>query len=141
MRFILAMAMLAVAASGWAADAGEIKTAHGQTFIERGGQRIAAVAGMSVQEADKLITGADGTLGVTMSDNTLLSVGPNSVLAINKYAFDSTTYEGEFDAGLSKGSLAVVSGRIVKQTPGAMRVRTPSSIMGVRGTDFVVRVD
>ena len=141
MRFIVAVALLAVAGTGWAADAGEIKTAHGKAYVERGGQRMEARAGMFVQEADKLITGADGTLGVTMTDNTLLSVGPNSVLAIDKYAFDSTTYEGQFDAGLSKGSLAVVSGRIVKQTPGAMRVRTPSSIMGVRGTDFVVRVD
>jgi hypothetical protein len=34
----------------------------------------------------------------------------------------------------------VVSGKIVKQSPGAMRVRTPASVMGVRGTEFVVRV-
>ena len=48
---------------------------------------------------------------------------------------------GHFDASLKKGSLAVVSGKMVKQTPGAMRVRTPAAIMGVRGTDFVVQVD
>jgi hypothetical protein len=35
----------------------------------------------------------------------------------------------------------VVSGKMVKQTPGSMRVRTPSSVMGVRGTEFLVRVD
>jgi hypothetical protein len=29
---------------------------------------------------------------------------------------------------------------MVKQSPDAMRVRTPSSIMGVRGTEFVVKV-
>lgn len=141
MRFVLAIAMLAIAGSGWAADAGEIKTMQGRCYIERAGQRLDVRPGMPVQEADKLVTSADGALGITMSDNTRLSLGPNTVLVIDKYAFDSTTYEGKFDAGLSKGSLAVVSGRIVKQTPGAMRVRTPSSIMGVRGTDFVVRVD
>ena len=55
--------------------------------------------------------------------------------------FDSTTHDGQFDAALKKGSLAVVSGKMVKQTPGSMRVRTPSSVMGVRGTEFLVRVD
>jgi hypothetical protein len=35
----------------------------------------------------------------------------------------------------------VVSGKMVKQSPEAMRVRTPASIMGVRGTEFLVRVD
>jgi hypothetical protein len=34
----------------------------------------------------------------------------------------------------------VISGKMVKQSPEAMRVRTPTSIMGVRGTEFVVRV-
>jgi hypothetical protein len=78
---------------------------------------------------------------VTFSDNSMLSAGPNSVLVVDHYAFDSTTHAGKFDASLKKGSLAVVSGKIVKQSPGAMRVRTPAAIMGVRGTEFVVQVD
>src|SRR5205814_2310531 len=93
------------------------------------------------QQADKLVTGADGTVGVTFTDNSLLSVGPNSVLAIDRYVFDSTTHAGQFDSTLSKGTLAVISGKIVKQSPDAMHVRTPSAIMGVRGTEFIVRVD
>jgi hypothetical protein len=40
---------------------------------------------------------------------------------------------------LSKGTLAIVSGRIAKQAPDAMRVKTPAAILGVRGTEFVVR--
>jgi hypothetical protein len=35
----------------------------------------------------------------------------------------------------------VISGKMVKQSPDAMRVRTPSAIMGVRGTEFIVKVD
>jgi hypothetical protein len=64
-----------------------------------------------------------------------------SVFDIEHYRFDSTTHAGQFDGALKKGSLAVVSGKIVKQTPGAMRVRTPTSVLGVRGTEFAVRVD
>jgi hypothetical protein len=75
---------------------------------------------------------------MTMSDNSLLSAGPNSILALDRYEYDSTTSQGQFDATLQKGSLAVISGRIAKQSPEAMTVRTPSSILGVRGTEFVV---
>src|SRR5437879_4844541 len=96
---------------------------------------------LSAQQADKLVPGADGTVGVTFTDNSLLSVGPNSVLAIDQYVFDSTTHAGKFDSTLSKGTLAVISGKIVKQSPDAMHVRTPSAIMGVRGTEFIVKVD
>lgn len=141
MRFTIATILLAFAAAAVAQDAGEIKNVTGTASIERGGARLPAKVGMTVRQSDVLVTGADGALGVTMSDNTLLSIGPGSTLAIERYAFDSTTHRGQFDSSLRKGTLAVISGKMVKQSPEAMRVRTPSSIMGVRGTEFVVKVD
>jgi hypothetical protein len=141
MRSALYVVLLMWAAVAAAADVGEVKVAKGAAFIERGAQRLPASAGMPVQEADKLVTGADGTLGVTFADNSLLSVGPDSSLTIERFVFDSTTHAGQFDSTLSRGTLAAVSGKMVKQSPESMRVRTPSAIMGVRGTEFVVRVE
>ena len=80
-------------------------------------------------------------IGITFSDNSLVSIGPNSVFAIEKYQFDSTTYAGEFEGNLKQGRLAAVSGKMVKQSPESMKIRTPSAIMGVRGTEFLVQVD
>ncbi|HSH08206.1 MAG TPA: FecR domain-containing protein [Burkholderiales bacterium] len=139
-RWLIAMALSLFAGLAIAADAGHIKTAKGSAFVERDGQRIAATAGMAILESDTLVTGEDGSMGVTMADNCLLSIGPNSELAIEKYAFNSTTHAGNFDASLRQGSLAVVSGKMVKQSPDAMRVRTPATVMAVRGTEFVVKV-
>jgi hypothetical protein len=143
MRHIAAIAVLALAFTGFvrAEDVGQVKVSKGTVHVERDGKRLPAAVGMPIQQSDILITGADGTAGITFSDNSLLSTGPNSVLVVDRYAFDSTTHAGHFDASLKKGSLAVVSGKMVKQSPGAMRVRTPAAIMGVRGTDFVVQVD
>lgn len=141
MRWILAVVAAALAASVYAEDVGQIKTVRGAVHVERDGQRLAAEPGMWVRQSDRLVTGADGAVGVTFLDNSLLSAGPGSVLSIDRYEFNSTTHAGQFDASLQKGSLAVVSGKIVKQSPGAMRVRTPASIMGVRGTEFLVRVE
>jgi hypothetical protein len=96
--------------------------------------------GMQLAAADVVRTGADGSVGITMRDNSLLSAGPNSVLSLDRFEFDPTTYQGRFDSGLQRGTLAVVSGRIAQQSPQAMTVRTPSAVLGVRGTDFVVSV-
>lgn len=141
MRWTIAAFLFGFSLACWADDAGEIKTVGGTAFLERDGKRVPVRGGMPVRQSDTLVTGADGTVGVTFTDNSLLSIGPNSVLVIDRYAFDSTTHRGQFDSSLRKGTLAVISGKIVKQSPEAMRVRTPASIMGVRGTEFVVRVD
>jgi hypothetical protein len=140
MRWTLAIAAAAFAAASYASDIGQIKTVSGTVHVEREGKQLAATAGMNVRQSDRLVTGADGAVGVTFLDNSLLSAGPSTELAIDRYSFDTTTHSGHFDASLQRGTLAVVSGKIVKQTPGAMRVRTPASVMGVRGTEFVVRV-
>jgi hypothetical protein len=140
MRWISAALLSVFAAAALANDIGQVKVTKGVVHVEREGARIPAVVGMPVREADKLVTGADGTVGVTFADNSLLSVGPNSTLAVDKFSFNPSTHEGQFDASLQRGTLAVVSGKMVKQSPDAMRIRTPASILGVRGTEFVVKV-
>jgi hypothetical protein len=141
MRWMTAVLLCAFGAMAWASDIGQVKVMTGDVQLERDGQRLVAKVGTQVRQSDTLVTGADGTVGVTFIDNSLLSAGPNSVIAIDRFVFDSTTHAGQFDASVKKGTLAVISGKIVKQSPGAMRVRTPASIMGVRGTEFAVRVD
>ena len=134
-------AALMVSGSALAADVGLIKVAKGSVQIERAGAKMDAKVGSSVQPSDVILTGADGSAGITFTDNSLVSVGPNSVFAIDKYTFDSTTNAGEFQGNLKKGRLAAISGKMVKQSPESMKIRTPSAIMGVRGTEFVVQVD
>lgn len=142
MRKTLIMAViLAFAGAAGAADIGLVKVAKGDVRIERAGAKLPATVGMGLITSDVIVTGADGSAGITFTDNSLVSVGPGSVFAIDKYSFDSTTHAGEFLGNLKQGRLAAVSGKMVKQSPESMKIRTPSSIMGVRGTEFVVQVD
>jgi hypothetical protein len=138
--FIL-MAALGFAGSAMAADIGLVKVAKGSVQIQRGSAKIPATVGTGLQTADVVVTGADGSAGITFTDNSLVSVGPNSVFSIDKYSFDTTTHAGEFEGNLKQGRLAAVSGKMVKQSPDSMKIRTPSAIMGVRGTEFVVQVE
>jgi hypothetical protein len=140
-KTLFCLAALAAALPAWANDAGVIKVSQGQVVVERDGKAVAASVGMPIRASDTLRTGPDGAAGVTFADNSLISVGPNTVFSIDKYRFDSTTHAGEFEGSLKKGKLAAVSGKMVKQTPESMKIRTPSSVMAVRGTEFVVAVD
>ena len=138
LSLVVVVAALAPASAG-AQEAGHVKVAKGAVQIERAGQKVPAAVGAAVQAGDVVVTGADGSVGITFLDNSLLSAGPNSVLAIDRFAFDSTTHQGSFESSLKKGTLAVVSGKLAKQSPDAMKVKTPAAVLGVRGTEFLVR--
>ncbi len=135
---LIATLALGLVTSAAAAEIGQIKVSKGQVSVERNGRVLPGNVGVRLETSDVLKTGPDGSVGVTMSDDSLLSAGPNSILSLDRYDFDPVTQKGAFDAQLKKGSLAVISGHIAKQAPDAMTVRTPSAILGVRGTEFVV---
>jgi hypothetical protein len=128
------------AATAWA-EIGQIKNLSGEVFLLRNNQQQAAKAGDILQQSDTLITGANGSVGITLIDNSRLSAGPNSRLELKQFRYNPTTQEGEFLADMQRGTLAIVSGQIAKRSPDAMKVKTPTSILGVRGTTFVVKVE
>jgi hypothetical protein len=102
---MIAAALLLCSPAG-AAEIGQIKISKGQVTVERKGAALPATVGMRLESADVLRTGADGSVGITMADNSLLSAGPNSILSLDRFEFDPTTSQGQFDAQLRKGSLA-----------------------------------
>lgn len=136
---LLLLPLLSILSAATAtADIGRVKSVGGTATIERSGESIPAEPGLVLQEADVLVTGADGKMGVTFVDNSRFSAGPNSRIELSKFRFNATTLDGQFDTRLQRGSVAIISGQIAKKTPDAMKIRTPSSILGVRGTEFVV---
>ena len=145
---LLAVGMLAAAVlmalilPGVAAAEGvaHIKVIKGTVTVQRSGRPMPATVGMPLQERDVVVTGPDGSVGITFQDDSLLSAGPSTAIAIDRFSFNPTTHAGEFETTLRSGTLAVVSGKIAKQSGDNMRVRTPSTVLGVRGTEFLVRV-
>jgi hypothetical protein len=118
----------------------QIKTVTGQAAVLRAGERRPAKVGDMLFVKDVIETGSDGGIGVTFIDNTVFSAGPSSQIALDEFQFDSNDFRGAMLADMRQGTLAVVSGDIARSTPGAMKVRTPTAILGVRGTTFAVQV-
>ena len=123
-----------------AAAAGMVKRLAGTVTVVRAGQNVPASIGMQLLAGDELRTARSASVGVTFADNSVVSLGPNSRYSIERFRFDTTTHQGEFASRLGRGSLAMVSGKLAKQSPDAVTVRTPSTMLGVRGTRFVVEV-
>lgn len=121
-----------------AAPAGLVKRSQGQVTLLRAGQRMTVQPGLAVQVGDSLRTGADGAVGITLSDDSLLTAGPNSELVISAYAFDPTTQDGKLLASLWRGTLSMVSGLIARKAPEQVKVETRTVVLGVRGTEFIV---
>lgn len=120
---------------------GKIKVLSGQVSIERMGETIPAVLGAPVFQTDKIVTGKEGSVGLLFNDDSRLSAGPNSTLALDKFNFDPVTNDGNFDVSLKKGTLSVISGKLTQKTPGALKVKTPAAILAVRGTEFAVKIE
>ena len=121
--------------------AGVVKTSKGSASVERAGARVELKPGTEINQGDRLVTGQDGYVGITMRDDTLLTLGPNSNIVLDTYVFDPKTHEGSFLASLTKGALSVVTGLIARRSPDSFVVKTRISTMGVRGTEFIVEAN
>ena len=123
-----------------AGEIGRIKTVTGTATVVRGKAATPAAPGYQLLVSDVLATGPNGRIGVTFIDNSRFAVGPNSRVSVSQFRYDRTRQQGEFVTSVDRGSLAIVSGKIAKSKRDAMKVRTPTSLLGVRGTKFIVEV-
>lgn len=129
-------APLAMAAD--AVVAGMVKLGSGEVTLQRGEAVQPAVAGMAVHVGDVIRTGAAGRASLTLADDSLLSIGPNSELAITEFRFDSTTRDGGMLLSLWRGAMSMVTGLLAREAPANVKVQTRTVLLGVRGTEFIV---
>lgn len=120
---------------------GYVKTAEHEAFVVVAGNAVKAEPGTPVQRGALLKTGKRGSLGVMFQDNTRISIGPETELAIDDYLYAPGKEDLKLGATLTKGTLHYVSGVIAKLKPEAVSVKTPTGTIGVRGTRFVAKVE
>lgn len=117
---------------------GTFKAVQGEVTVVRDGTSTPAAVGAGVRVADRIVTGPDSAASFTLQDGTILSIGPESVLVLSSFHFDSTTREGSILVRLARGTLRMVTGLIAKLRPRQVQITTPTAVIGVRGTDFIV---
>jgi hypothetical protein len=123
------------------APAGIVKHVAGAAAAIRSGQEFPLTPGQPVLEGDVVRTGADGRLGITLKDGTRLSLGATSEVRIDRFAY--APGEGRLALALkvARGVAEYISGRIARLSPGAVKIETPTSIIGIRGTRVLIEVE
>ncbi|MBI5630857.1 MAG: FecR domain-containing protein [Elusimicrobia bacterium] len=91
-------------------------------------------SGQPVFLNDKISTAPDGRLQILFQDETVLTLGPNTTVILDKFIYDSNSGAGEISANVIKGIFRFISGRIARNKPNNMKIRLPAGILGVFGT-------
>jgi hypothetical protein len=143
MRHVIVLLGLLFSLNIQAADEpiGYVKTASGEAFVLTAQNRVAAQPGTPIHLGSQLKTGAQGSIGVTFKDETVVACGPDTELTIDEYLYQPSQGKLALVTNLLKGSLNYVSGVIAKLKPDAVSVKTPTGTIGIRGTQFVVKVE
>jgi hypothetical protein len=123
-----------------AESVGSVKTVQGEAFVDRGGESLPARQGLLVLAADTLRTGSDGSLGVLFRDDSILSLGPDSVFELEEFRFDPAAHRFGFLGKIVRGTASYLSGLMGKLSPESVRFETPEATIGIRGTKFAVQV-
>lgn len=137
---LMALVGVAVAQEAAGSPVGYVKTVKGSATVTTDGQVVQAQPGTPLHQGSALRTAAQSSLGVMFKDNTAMSFGPNTELTVEDYLYEPSEGKLKLGARMGKGTLNYVSGVIAKLQPEAVTVKTPTGTIGVRGTQFLLKV-
>ena len=120
---------------------GSVKTVSGDASITTDSKKTNAQVGSPVYQGSVLQTGKNGSMGVTFKDETVMSFGADTVFTVDEYLYAPAQGKLKLSSKITKGSLNYVSGVIAKMQPDAVSVKTPTGVIGVRGTQFLLKVE
>jgi hypothetical protein len=138
-----AIAVIVIAAPAKADDSviGFVKTLSGNATITRNGTTEAIRPGTALHEKDQVATAADGSVGITLRDNTRIALGPGSRIELALFEFKPAEKRFGFLVRLLRGTIDYFSGGIARLAPDTVTIELPTATIGVRGTAFCARAE
>ena len=114
---LMAASLWLMSAQAWSQEeAGKLEIASGSVSVTRSNQTRPAQAGMQLRSGDRITTGSNGYAEITLLDETVLAMGPNSRMRISRFRFDPVTSAGSMLLTVIKGALRVTTGVIAQRT-------------------------
>jgi len=121
--------------------AGIVKSLSGEVNVLREGHVIKATPNFKLQVGDVIQTGTNGKTGLILEDDTVISMGFNSRIAIKSFIFQPNEKKLSLVATVFRGTISFLSGQIAKLAPDLVRIEIPHATVGIRGTHVLVQVD
>jgi hypothetical protein len=121
---------------------GRFTLVEGRVDLLKGGQLPANPVKLDdgVQPGDVIRTKSLSKAQITFMDNSTLTVSPESRVAIEAYMFDPAKEKRSAVIQLFRGLAHVVVSKVYKVVEPDFVVKTHTAIMGVRGTEFGIRL-
>ena len=120
---------------------GHIQNMAGAVSVQRGESTLPGMAGMPLLLGDQIRTGKPGAVGIVLTDDTTISLGSGSALAMDDYAFDPNKGKFALAMKMLKGTFSYITGQIGKLAPDTVKVRTPDATIATRGTKLLIEVE
>jgi hypothetical protein len=117
------------------------KSVSGHVRVVRESVSLDATAGTTLFVSDHIVSDAESSAGIVFKDGTLITMGPTTDVKVRDYVFQPSEARYAFSMYLAKGSAIYSSGKIGKISPESVKVDTPTSTVGVRGTRFIVEAE
>jgi high-affinity Fe2+/Pb2+ permease len=135
MRFLTILVCLIVTFGTCAAAAAAVGTV---TKVQKQAQigSTTAVVGTPVNMNDEIRTGPGARLQITFRDETLLTLGENARVVVDRYTYNPGTSTGVLSLNAAQGALRFATGKLSKMSNKDVTVTTPSAALAVRGTVF-----
>jgi len=122
------------------ANIGNIMALKGTAEIHKKTNDIlTAKSGMIVEEGDTIITQNKTRVQIILKDDTVITIGAHSSFKFDRYFFDGSK-KSTLSMNMNRGFFRSVTGKIGKIAPERFKVKTSSATIGIRGTDFSVRL-
>jgi hypothetical protein len=124
------------------AKIGDVIQQKGVTDIERkDGPTFEKIEKDFDVESYDTVKTKNGRTAIEFLDETRVDVTENSKLVIDEFVYDPNTSTGSLALKASFGTVRYASGQIAKNSRQNIKIRTPTAVVGVRGTDFSLTVD
>jgi hypothetical protein len=139
---IFILAALAIPLTAHAAIVGRFSLIIGQVDLLKGGKLPAVSAKMegAVEPGDIIRTKTRAKAQLTMVDNTVITLAPDSRLAIADYQYNPAQESRRAVVRLFRGLVHAVVNRVVKTEEPDFLMETHTAVLGVRGTNFYTLV-
>ncbi|WP_156372044.1 FecR domain-containing protein [Acidovorax sp. Leaf78] len=120
------------------AAAGLVQFVAGDVQLRRGAAQAPVAKGAEVESGDVVVTGAAGRAQIRFSDGGLVALYPDSQFTVTRYADAGNAAEDHFAVDLLRGGMRAITGLIGKRDPRNYRVTTPTAVVGIRGSAFLI---
>ncbi|HBA89705.1 MAG TPA: hypothetical protein DCZ75_17465 [Geobacter sp.] len=136
-NIFLAGLMLLLPSLALAAPVGSVTKAKGAALYKAGASASykALALGQGVNEGDWVMTGKDGWVELTLSDNSRFTIANNSELEVQSFMVSKTSKKGSF--GLPHGKLRASVMKLAGQQTD-IKVKSGTAVAGVKGTEFLM---